>query len=160
MILWQQEGSQFVMKQVLSSHTAAVTCLAAIHLQPSREGEEITSLIASGSSDSTAIIWERRSKDGGVCMRLETEDKMVFPCRSIHSSSDHLLWKRVRTRNGLFHPTGNEWYSRPSLASNPGFPFRFSLFTVRNSGKKLGRLGVRLGLPFTARLIPRPSLHY
>ena len=57
-------------RQVLSEHTGPVVCLAAIHLPPksANETEEdapsITTLIASGSSDSSLVLWERKSLNG------------------------------------------------------------------------------------------------
>ena len=60
---------QFSAVQTLSAHTAPVTCLAAIYLlarsDELQKGEAptINTLIASGSSDSSVIIWERKGYD-------------------------------------------------------------------------------------------------
>ena len=52
---------------MLSEHSGPVTCLAAVHLPPKspeaaeEDAPEIATLIASGSSDSTLVLWERKS---------------------------------------------------------------------------------------------------
>ena len=67
-----QLALQFAASQVLSSHSGPVTCLAAIY-PPSdltttadRGGKPPTihAVIASGSSDSSVIVWERRTGEG------------------------------------------------------------------------------------------------
>lgn len=81
---------QFAPSQVLSSHTGPVTCLAATYPPPyltatdppsdltttnpppdltatanrGREPPTIHTLIASGSSDSSVVIWERKAREG------------------------------------------------------------------------------------------------
>lgn len=63
------------MEQVLTGHSGPVTCLATLHLPPPKSTNEIaeeeeevavesapsfTTLIASGSADSSLILWERK----------------------------------------------------------------------------------------------------
>ncbi len=70
-IVWQGEGTNLVPKQRLKSHLGPVTSLAATYLPTAslstdgKVGDTTTgTLVASASSDSTVVLWERRSMDG------------------------------------------------------------------------------------------------
>ncbi len=70
-ILWQGKGTNLVPVQTLKLHSGAVTCLAATylpHLSVVCEGKDAdvstATLVASGSADSSVVIWERTNSDG------------------------------------------------------------------------------------------------
>ena len=79
-------SQEFALGQVLSGHSGSVTCLAAMHLPPKltsvkeEDAPSIVTLIASGSSDSSLIVWERKNLESKECYVEGLVTVSVFMC--------------------------------------------------------------------------------
>ena len=67
---------QFSALQELTSHTASVTCVVGVYQFPSNqnngESQQIRTLIAAASGDSTVSVWERPNIGGEQRVKFST----------------------------------------------------------------------------------------
>lgn len=79
---------QYQLDEVLSGHSDAVTCIGAIQLG---SAEHHTTTIASGASDSTLRIWERRSSSSFQLLQTVSFDSGFVLGVDLHCLYGHLL---------------------------------------------------------------------